>query len=103
MGGGSGSICGYGLCFLSMSRRPPRSTQSWSSAASDVYKLPTQYTVECPVSEKPQHFVKVGSLSLRFRGFYRTSGTQSLTGNPNHFFEKILDAKEMGQNCVWVR
>ena len=29
---------GYGVVFFLMIRRPPRSTQSRSSAASDVYK-----------------------------------------------------------------
>ena len=54
-----------------MIRRPPRSTQSRSSAASDVYKRQLKYLVK--ESQTPRGLNEQGVKELRKSGFYRST------------------------------
>ena len=70
--GGISRVCVMCFFFL-MIRRPPRSTQSRSSAASDVYKR------QALVNETglPSHVFFVGNQTDKFSTVSRTSGDDS--------------------------
>ena len=57
------SLRGFRIFFFLMIRRPPRSTQSRSSAASDVYKRQPQFSA-CVGVEAVEAIVAAGDVQL---------------------------------------
>ena len=82
-----------------MIRRPPGSTQSRSSAASDVYKrqiLHSEVDLRCPISQAEQLFVvlKQRRKDVEFVRFPDEDHELSRNGRPSHRvdrFNVILD------------